>query len=57
MKNTLNGINGIVDAAEEEISEFEGTTVKTTQNEANREEMSEKSARINELWNFKRPNI
>lgn len=29
MKNPLNGINGIVDTAEEEISDFEGTTVKT----------------------------
>lgn len=29
MKDTLNGMDVIVDTAEEEISEFEDTTVKT----------------------------
>lgn len=45
IENTLNEINGILDTAEEEISELEGTKIKTIQSETHREKRLKKMRR------------
>lgn len=57
MKNTLNGVNGILDIAKEKIKELEGKAIKPIQNETYRKKMQKLNATLSCDSNFKLPNI
>ena len=50
MKILLNGINGRLDTAEENISEIEGLAIQSIQNKVKRKKSEKKEKSLSDLW-------